>query len=106
MSCVFCEIVAGNEPATIRYEDTDLLVIDNKYPKFQQHYLVIPKMHIENLRDISDEKKKRICDHLMTNVTNFASLCGLHDFKMIIHCGVKGGQEIQHLHIHLACDEK
>ena len=28
--CVFCKIVAKEEPATIRYEDDEVIVFDNK----------------------------------------------------------------------------
>jgi histidine triad (HIT) family protein len=44
--CVFCEIVAGRSPATIRYEDDQVIVIDNRLRWLPVMLLVIPRRHI------------------------------------------------------------
>ena len=45
-TCVFCEIVAGREPAEILYEDTDLVVFRNKLRWVPVMLLVVPKSHM------------------------------------------------------------
>ena len=44
--CVFCDIVAGREPAKIRYQDDEVVVIDNLLHWAPVMLLVIPKVHM------------------------------------------------------------
>ena len=46
MHCTFCAIVARVEPATIRYEDEEVLVFDNLLRWAPVMLLVIPKRHL------------------------------------------------------------
>ena len=43
--CVFCEIVAKREPATIRYEDDEVMVFDNVLDWVPMMLLAVPKEH-------------------------------------------------------------
>ena len=53
--CTFCRIVTGDLPATIVAE-TELTVAFLDYrPLFPGHTLVIPRAHIETLREVDDE---------------------------------------------------
>jgi histidine triad (HIT) family protein len=44
--CLFCQIVAGEEPSTKVWENEEFLCIQNKYPVSPIHVLVVPKAHI------------------------------------------------------------
>ncbi len=52
--CVFCDIVAGSEAATVR-EDGATLAFISLQPATDGHVLVIPKRHSRNLFDIPRE---------------------------------------------------
>lgn len=43
--CVFCDIVAGRSPASIIYEDADVVALLDINPLQRGHTLVIPKRH-------------------------------------------------------------
>ena len=43
---MFCEIIARREPATIRYEDGDVIVIDNILRWAPVMMLAMPKKHL------------------------------------------------------------
>jgi len=45
-SCLFCKIVAGEEPSEKIWENEEFVCIRNKYPVAPTHVLVIPKSHI------------------------------------------------------------
>jgi len=45
-NCLFCKIVAGEEPAEKVWENEEFLCIQNKYPVSPIHVLVVPKAHI------------------------------------------------------------
>lgn len=44
--CLFCKIVAGEEPAEKIWENEEFVCIQNKYPVAKVHVLVMPKAHI------------------------------------------------------------
>lgn len=46
--CVFCRIVAKQEPASIVYEDENYLCFRDKSPAATHHYLLVPKTHIRH----------------------------------------------------------
>lgn len=43
---MFCEIVARRSPANVRYEDEDIIVIDNKLNWLPVMLLAMPKAHM------------------------------------------------------------
>ena len=46
LPCTFCDIVARREPATIHYEDDEVLVFVNKLQWVPVMLLVVPKRHL------------------------------------------------------------
>jgi histidine triad (HIT) family protein len=53
--CLFCRIVAGKTPATVVYEDDDVLAINDVFPRAPFHVLVVPRKHVARLSDLDDE---------------------------------------------------
>ena len=53
--CIFCKIVNGEIPSKKIYEDELIEVIMNINPISNGHLLVIPKEHIININEITDE---------------------------------------------------
>lgn len=53
--CVFCRIVAGEEPASVVYRDDRILAFMDINPITRGHTLVVPVEHRENLYDLPDE---------------------------------------------------
>jgi histidine triad (HIT) family protein len=50
--CKFCAIVAGTLDAEIVYSDDDVVAFLDHRPLFPGHTLVLPRAHIETLRDL------------------------------------------------------
>jgi histidine triad (HIT) family protein len=50
--CVFCQIVAGEIPAAIVYEDEDHVAFLDARPLFEGHTLLVPRVHVETLADL------------------------------------------------------
>lgn len=99
--CLFCRIVAGDIPADLIYEDDQIIVIKDINPRAAVHLLVIPKIHLSSLDDVTDEHQMLI-GHIMVQLAHLARDQGLPDgFRTIINTGPGGGQEVGHLHIHL-----
>ena len=99
--CIFCQIVGNQIPAPRLYEDEQLIVIADKYPKAPVHVLVITRQHIASLDEVGPEHAELMA-HAITVLPEVARRAGLDDgFRTIINTGPGGGQEIPHLHIHV-----
>ena len=98
--CLFCNIIAGDIPAKVVYEDEQLLAFHDIAPKADTHLLVIPKRHIVNLNDLSDADAE-LMSHLMLTLPKIAAQQGLKGFRTITNTGVEGGQEVFHMHFHI-----
>ena len=99
--CLFCKIVARDIPADIVYEDEQVLVFKDIYPKAKVHLLLIPKQHIVSLAEL-DDSHAALMGHMMTLLPKLAKQQGLDNgFRTIINTGSGGGQEVFHLHLHL-----
>lgn len=99
--CIFCKIVAGQVPSTRLYEDDQAIVIQDLYPKAPVHLLVLPRVHLESLNDLTPAHDGLMA-HMLRLLPTLARQQGLNDgFRTIINTGRGGGQEVPHLHIHL-----
>ena len=99
--CLFCKIIAGDIPSSTVYEDEQIFVFKDINPKATVHLLVIPKIHIDSLDELSDQHQILI-SHMMLKLPELARLQGLKNgFRTIINTGPDGGQEVGHLHIHI-----
>ncbi len=59
-SCVFCQIVAGEAPASVVYEDEGVVAFMNIRPIHPGELMVIPKEHIDHFCDLPDDLACRI----------------------------------------------
>lgn len=99
--CLFCKILDGDIPSTKVYEDDQIYVFKDIYPKADVHLLVIPKIHIARL-DQANEEHAPLLSHMMLSLPKLAREQGLDTgFRSIINTGPGGGQEVDHLHIHI-----
>ena len=53
--CVFCQILAGNMPGEIVYEDEHSVAFMDIFPWTRGHAVVVPRTHSKNLYEIPDE---------------------------------------------------
>lgn len=99
--CLFCKIIAGDIPSSKVYEDDQIFVFNDISPKAAVHLLVIPKIHIVSLDDLTSEHQTLIT-YMMLKLPELARAQGLEDgFRTIINTGPGGGQEVGHLHLHI-----
>ena len=50
--CIFCKIARWESPASVVYEDKEVLAFMDIRPVSEGHTLVIPKQHYQNIFDI------------------------------------------------------
>ncbi len=105
MNCLFCKIINKEVSSNIAYEDNDVLVFKDIDPKATVHLLIVPKKHIESINHLEEEDKK-IISSLFFVAKKIAKLQKIEKgYKLVINVGRKGGQLIDHLHLHLLSGE-
>lgn len=103
--CIFCRIIKGELPSAKVYEDDMVLVFEDNHPVAPIHWLVIPKVHIASVGEITKENS-HIAAHMMEVIGEVAKEKGVKEFRLVSNCGPSAGQTVEHLHIHLLSGRK
>lgn len=99
-NCVFCKIVNKEMETPILYEDDKLVVFNNINPSAPVHILIVPKKHVESIKKVEEEDRD-LLGEMILRASKIASEKNLEGYKLIFNVGRKGGQEIDHIHLHL-----
>lgn len=99
--CIFCKIVAGDLPSNKVYEDENLLAFQDINPIAPIHLLLITKKHIPSLADLNEEDKETASELLLVASKLGKEYCGNDGFRVVTNVGKNGGQEVDHLHLHI-----
>ena len=95
--CVFCNIVAKQEPATVRYEDDEFIVFDNLLRWAPVMLLVVQKRHYTQEEFWSSE--------LVVKAGRIAVQMGKQHcpqgFRVLANFGGHGLQSQDHGHMHV-----
>jgi histidine triad (HIT) family protein len=105
--CIFCRIASGEIPSALVLEDPDFVAFRDINPVADQHVLVVPRRHIVSLNDL--ENLEGCLGHaLLRFVIRVAEQVGIKDsgYRVVANTGADGGQEVQHLHLHVLGGEK
>ncbi len=101
MDCIFCKIIKKESPTDIVYEDEKFVVFKDIHPKAPVHLLLMPKIHLESVNNL-DENNKEIIANLFLLAKKTAKEQKIADgYQLLLNVGRKGGQLIDHLHLHL-----
>lgn len=101
MDCIFCKIINKEISSDIVYEDKNFMVFKDTRPAAPVHLLLVPKIHIVSVNDLNDGHKELIAD-LFLLAKRIAKQEGVSDgYKLAFNIGRKGGQLVDHLHLHL-----
>ena len=99
--CLFCKIVAGEIPSNKVYEDEKILAFRDIAPMAPTHILVIPKMHISGVSEITAENSAVVA-HIFEVIPQIAEKEGLtNGYRVVSNCGPDAGQSVPHLHFHI-----
>jgi len=104
--CIFCKILDKELSADVVYEDDRILAFKDIHPQAPVHILIIPKEHIISVDHLED-KDKELIGELVLVAKKIAKAKGLSTgYKLAISVGKDGGQEVDHLHLHLLGGKK
>ena len=100
--CVFCQIVGGERPADVLYQDDTFVAFHDIRPAAPVHVLLVPRKHIRSLNDL-DASDKNIVAEMIFKAKEIARMTGIDrsGYKLVFNTERGAGQVIFHLHIHL-----
>ncbi len=96
-NCVFCQIVAGDSPARVRYLDEEVIVIVNKLTWVPLMLLVIPKQHLSQ----SELWSSSLMNRMGRIAVDMGWWLAPNGFRIISNFGRDGLQSQSHGHIHV-----
>jgi histidine triad (HIT) family protein len=101
-NCLFCKIAKKQIPATLLYEDEDVVAFPDIAPQAPVHFLVIPKQHISHLMELTPEHDALVGKMLRIG-QQLAKEQGLENdgARFVMNCKEGAGQTVFHIHLHV-----
>ena len=97
--CLFCAIVAGEQPAEIVFEDEISIAFLDVRPVFHGHSLLVPRDHYETLADLPDELVEPYFRNVRMLSVAIPRAMGAEGSFVAINNVVS--QSVPHLHTHV-----
>src|SRR5699024_160015 len=99
-SCIFCQIIEGEIPSAKIYEDEHVYAFMDIMPLTKGHVLLIPKKHVENIYDFTEEDEAqffkaapKVANALKDEFTPIG-------MNLLQNNGAAAGQTVFHYHLH------
>ena len=100
-NCIFCKIVAGQIPAQKVHDDAEMLAFHDIHPWAPVHILIIPKLHIVSMVDVSTEHEGLLGRMMVLSSRLMKDLGVNNGYRHVLNTGRDGSQEVPHLHLHV-----
>lgn len=97
--CVFCAIVAGEQPAHVVLDDDVALAFLDVRPLFPGHVLLVPRAHHETLTDLPPEQVEPLFSRARALAAAVESSMGAKGTFVAMNNRVS--QSVPHLHVHV-----
>jgi histidine triad (HIT) family protein len=99
---LFEKIIAREIPATIVYEDDQVIAFQDIKPQAPTHVLIIPKRSIPRIAEAKPEDLQ-VLGHLLIKAGHVARQLGLAQggFRLVFNNGPDAGEAVPHLHCHI-----
>lgn len=102
MTCLFCKIAHKEMPATLLFEDAEIMAFRDINPQAPSHFLVVPKQHIGSINDAKQDDAD-LLGRLVLTAQHLARREGFADngYRLVFNVNAHGGQTVHHLHLHI-----
>jgi histidine triad (HIT) family protein len=100
---IFSKIINKEIPADIVYESDSILAFKDIRPQAPVHVLIIPKVEIPKVSDVDGKTHASLLGEMIDAANKIAKDLGISEkgFRLVFNCGIDGGQDVYHLHMHL-----
>lgn len=102
MDCIFCKIIEKKIDAKIVFENKEIIAFHDIHPLAPVHILIIPKKHITSINEVESVDVK-LLGSMIIAARDIAREMGIAEggYKLLFRTGKNGGQEVDHIHLHL-----
>jgi histidine triad (HIT) family protein len=102
MTCLFCKIATGEIPATILFEDKDMVAFRDIRPQAPTHVLIVPRKHIATINETEIEDAE-LLGRMVLRAKAIAAAEGIDKagYRLVFNINAGGGQEVYHIHLHI-----
>lgn len=100
-NCIFCKIIAGDIPSSKIYEDDKVLAFLDISQTTKGHALVIPKEHVRNVLDMSEETARDLFARLPKLARAVQAATGAKGVNILNNNEEAAGQTVFHAHVHI-----
>lgn len=101
-NCIFCQIEKGEKEAEIIYKDKHIIAFKDIHPIAPIHILISPREHIPSVDDLEIRHKEMAGQMILVAQKIARKLKISNDgYKLLFRVKRHGGQEVDHLHLHL-----
>ena len=97
--CLFCAIVAGDQPAHVVLDEEHVLGFLDVRPVFKGHTLLVPKQHVDTLVDLPGELSGPLFDAARRTASAVTTALGAQGSFVAMNNVVS--QSVPHLHVHV-----
>lgn len=106
MECIFCKIIGEEIPADVVYSSEKVVAFRDINPQAPNHILIVPRKHINSVEELEKDDKE-LMGELVYSAKKVANKLGISKgFRLVFNNGPDGGQEIDHIHMHLLAGRK
>jgi len=99
--CIFCKIVNGEIPSAKVFENEHVVAFLDISQVTKGHTLIIPKIHKENLFELTPEIAKNIFEVAPQIANALKTAYNPVGLNAVNNNGEKAGQSVFHFHLHL-----
>jgi histidine triad (HIT) family protein len=99
--CLFCSILAGEQPAQIVDEDEHTVAFMDINPWTRGHALVVPRNHSRDLLEIDDTDLARTASAAKRLAARMTDRLGCDGVNVLNACGEAAWQSVFHFHLHV-----
>ena len=106
-NCIFCKIAANQIPATLIFDDKDVVAFRDLHPQAKDHILIIPRQHIVSMAELTQEHGPLLAS-VYAAAQTIARQVGIErsGYRVVTNVGPDSGQSVFHLHFHLLGGEQ
>jgi histidine triad (HIT) family protein len=100
--CLFCRILSGDLPSNEVASNADAYAFRDINPVMPTHVLVIPRQHIPNAHELTDEHGATLAS-MYRLAQHVAEQEGLAErgYRLVFNVGADSGNTVPHLHLHV-----
>jgi len=100
-NCIFCKLANGVFQTNVVYEDEDFTAFLDASPASKGHTLIVPKQHVANVFELSDDLGSKIYPVAKKIATRQKEVFGCDGVNILQNNGPAAGQTVFHLHVHV-----